>query len=168
MNRAERRAMARAQRRMHASAMYRNAKRASGRAYARSELDADQCRDLALIGHAAMSALTRGQAADVDVDNLALLCNVAMVLSEHGLGSDLLDDIRTARDALVGVQERIQRTGRIGGATGPELQALNLLLEIHDAQLAIPPTVDEMRRAIGEVRRRREAGEVVGTTGESK
>jgi len=74
---------------------------------------------------------------------------------------DLQPAIMDAQDAVVSMQSRLARTGKVD-ASGPELQAVNVLLEVHDAQLEIPPTVEEMRKAIAEVKRRREAGQVIG------
>jgi hypothetical protein len=163
MNREERRAMERAQRRLHNAPMYVKAKRAHGRAYGASELDASQVRYLSLIGHAALTAITQGTGTAVDVDNLALLSNVSLVLAEIGLGADLIPDVHAGQAAILSMQARLARVGK-AGATGPELQALNTLMELHDAQLSIPPTVDEMRRALAEVKRRREAGQVLEAT----
>jgi hypothetical protein len=163
MNREERRAMERAKRRLQHAPLYIKAKRAHGRAYGASDLDASQVRDLSLIGHAALTAITQGTGTAVDVDNLALLSNVSLVLAGIGLGSDLIPEIHAGQDAILSMQARLARIGK-AGATGTELQALNTLMELHDAQLSIPPTVDEMRRAVSEVRRRREAGQVLEAT----
>ena len=97
---------------------------------------------------------------EVDIDNLALISNVALVLAEMGLGADLLPEVMAGQDAVLALQARFARLGRVGAA-GDELRALNGLLELHDAQLDIPPTVEEMRKAIAEVKRRREAGHVM-------
>lgn len=160
MNRAERRAMDRANRRLHHSPMYLKARRQHGRFYNASNLDCTQVRDLQLIGHAALTAITRGQGVEVDIDNLALISNVSLVLAEMGLGADLLPDVMAGQDAVLALQARFARLGRVG-AGGDELRALNGLLELHDAQLDIPPTVEEMRKAIAEVKRRRENGHVM-------
>lgn len=163
MNREERRAMERAQRRLHSAPMYIKAKRAHGRAYAASDLDQAQVRDLSLLGHAALTAITQGRGTERDVDQLAVVSNVSLVLAEIGLGADLIPDVHAGQAAIMSMQARLARVGK-AGATGPELQALNTLMELHDAQLSIPPTVDEMRRAVSEVRRRREAGQVLEAT----
>ena len=160
MNRAERRAFERANRRVHNSSMYIKARRKHGRFYNASDLDCTQVRDLQLIGHAAANAIRLGQGVPVDIDNLALISNMALVLAQMGLGADLLPEVLAGQDAVIGMQARLARTGKVG-ASGDELTALNTLLELHDAQLDIPPTVHEMRAAIAEVRRRREAGLVI-------
>lgn len=160
MNRAERRAFERANRRLHHAPMYLKARRAHGQAYNSSDLDCAQVRDLQLIGHAALTAITRGQGVPVDIDNLALISNMAMVLAEMGLGADLLNEVLQGQQAVISMQERLEQTGRVG-ASGPAIYALNVLLDVHDAQLDIPPSVHEMRQAIGEVQRRRRAGLVI-------
>lgn len=161
MNRQERRAYERALRRTPNTAMYRKAKMANGRTYAQSDLDGDQVRDLSMFAHASLVAITRGEGGPVDIDNLALVSNMALVLSQMGLGIDLLPAIMDAQDAVVSMQARLARTGK-AGASGEELKALNMLLEVHDAQLEIPPKVEEMRKAVAEVKRRRNAGQVIG------
>lgn len=161
MNREERRAMERATRRAPKTAMFRKAKMAHGRLHAQSGLDESQIRDLSLFAHASLTAITRGEGTPVDIDNLALVSNMALVLSQLGLGLDLQPAIMDAQDAVVSMQSRLARTGKVG-ASGPELQAVNVLLEVHDAQLEIPPTVEEMRKAVAEVKRRRESGQVIG------
>lgn len=165
MNRAERRAMDRAQRRLQHAPMYLKARRQHGRLYAASEMDPSQVRDLQLMGHAALTAITNGQGTEIDIDNLAMISNLSLVLAEMGLGADLLPDVKAGQDAVLALQARFARLGRVGAA-GHELRALNALIELHDAQLEIPPTVDEMRKAVAEVRRRRDAGHVMdGKTG---
>jgi len=138
MNRAERRAMDRAERRLHHSPMYLKARRQHGRFYNASALDCTQVRDLQLIGHAALTAITQGKGVEGDIDNLALISNVALVLAEMGLGADLLNEVLQGQQAVISMQERLEQTGRVG-ASGPALYALNVLLEVHDAQLDIPP-----------------------------
>ncbi len=118
----------------------------------------DQITDLSLFGHAALSALERGQATDVDVNNLAVIANVAMLLCEIGYGAEVLDTMVAGQRAVVSLQARHARTGR-AVATGPELLAIREAIALHDQQLDMAPTAREMRAVIAELNRRNKAGE---------
>jgi hypothetical protein len=62
------------------------------------------------------------------------------------LGADWRTEIRAAQDALFAMAQRGVATGR-WLFTGPELTAVNLAMELHDAQLDAC-TVDELQKAI--------------------
>lgn len=120
----------------------------------------DQITDLSLFGHSALQALERGQATDIDVNNLAVITNVAMMLCEIGYGVEVIDTMIAGQKAVVSLQARHKRTGR-AVATGPELIAIRDAIELHDQQLSMAPTAREMRSIMTELRRRLTAGEVL-------
>lgn len=120
----------------------------------------DKARDLALFAHASMAALQRGEATEVDANNLALISNVALLLAEIGYGIEALPEIQAGQLAANGVRLRQLRTGR-AVATGPELQALRELVDLHDQQLQLQPTGAQMTAVIAELRRRMADGEVM-------
>lgn len=121
----------------------------------------DQITDLSIFGHAALAALERGQATDTDVNNLAVITNVAMMLCELGYGAEVIDTMIAGQKAVVSVRNRRERIGRVI-ASGPELIAIREVIALHDQQLEMAPTGREMRVLMNELRRRLEAGEVLG------
>lgn len=120
----------------------------------------DQCMDLALFAHTATQALQTGQATDIDINNLAMISNIAMLLAECGYGAEALDDIITGQHAVRAVIARQDRTGRTG-CSGPELQAIRDLVGLHDQQLHLGPTRRQMTAILAEMRRRMTEGEVM-------
>lgn len=104
--------------------------------------------------HAAMTALTRGDAKRSDVDILIGAFNVTegLVLINPDLGADWMAEIRAGQDALYNVAMRGATTHKFV-LTGAEMAAMNLVLEIHEAQLE-KATVVEMERATDVVQHR--------------
>lgn len=120
----------------------------------------EKSQDLALFAHTAVQALQTGSATDVDINNLAMISNIAMLLAECGYGAEALDQIETAQHAVNSIRARHVRTGRVG-CSGPELVAIRDLVDIHDQQLHLGPTQRQMTAVIAEMRRRMAAGEVM-------
>lgn len=99
------------------------------------------------INHSAMHQLTHGKGTRQDWDEVAYALNTALVLAEdYKIGLDYLDDIRAALEAhrMCGVRQF--------GYSGPELQAVNTALKIHEHQLLIT-TVAEHEKAMTKVMR---------------
>lgn len=118
--------------------------------------------DLAIAYHGAMRALSNGQATDDDVEMLALACNVALLLCEAGLGADCIEHVRLAQDAVVQVKARAARCGPRYVHTALEMQRLNALLELHDAQLEHPECTEGlMVRVLDEIKKRIANGDVL-------
>ena len=81
--------------------------------------------------HGAMDSLTKGQGTLQDVIALSHMLTTAEALAKHNLGRDWLPELAAARAAL---NDLTMRSGNfVMRAT--EIKALNLALEIHDAQL---------------------------------
>ena len=92
--------------------------------------------DLRIKNHAAMDTLRRGDATVADIDILIGAFNMAegYVRLRPELGFDWIDEIKAGQDALHAVGKRGVESGRfILKAT--ELAAMNLVMELHDAQL---------------------------------
>ena len=118
--------------------------------------------DLAIAYHGAMRALSTGTATDDDVEMLALACNVALLLCEAGLGADCIEHVRLAQDAVVRIKDRAARCGPRYVHTALEMQRLNALLELHDAQLEHPECTEGlMVRVLDEIKKRIAAGDVL-------
>lgn len=102
--------------------------------------------DLRLKNHAALATLTQGQATHADVDVLVAALNVMEVLKRHGFGVEYKDLVREGLNALRDVKARGAESGRFV-LKAPEMAALNLAMELHDAQLdAI--TIRDLEKAL--------------------
>lgn len=116
---------------------------------------------LSLPIHLALEALRRGQATAEDFDGLAVVANVCLIRAEHidkaarkagRLHSEadlMVPVIQRAQDALLTLKARALRTGRLV-PTGPELQEIATVVDIHDQLLALS-TPRQMQQAMREV-----------------
>lgn len=86
--------------------------------------------------HAAMDALRRGEATREDMDVLIGAFNMteAYMKLRPDLGADWVNEIRQGQDALLMVAARGIESGRFV-LKAQELVAMNLVMELHDAQL---------------------------------
>lgn len=165
LNRAQRRALEKAARRPPKPQRSGNAD-AIARAVMHAQraiqpVTADQARDLAIAYHGALAAISSGSGTADDANTLAIAANIALMLVEVGLGIDQLPTVHAGQDAIVNMMARERRTGRLG-FSGPELRAVQDLLDLHDAQLADPDCTEAvMVAALDECKRRREAGQVL-------
>lgn len=164
MNRAQRRAEARGQKRP----MTLRDRRTISRTWARERaawdahtLDDAQIADLSMFGLVALQAITSGRAGEAELTDIAVMSNITRLLAERGYGAEALPEIIAAQQAALSMRQRWERTGRVGLA-GPELQALRTLMDIHEQQLALGPTAAEMRGVIAEMRAANAAGKVIG------
>jgi len=95
--------------------------------------------------HDAMNTLRLGTATKVEIDVLINALNVSEALAHNGVGSDWMPELRTAQDALYTLAKRGLTSRFI--VRGEELKALNLAMEIHDAQLEAV-TVKQLEAAL--------------------
>jgi len=98
---------------------------------------------LRIKNHDALDKLRRGEADKQTIDILIGTYNVAEGLVRQNIGDEYREELRAGQDALLAVARR-------GGnfiLKSEELNALNLAMEIHDAQLDVC-TVIELERAI--------------------
>lgn len=105
--------------------------------------------DLRTKNHSSMAEITRGHGTRDHIDMLIAALNMTEALARvrDGLGRDWSSEIRLAQDALLTMTRRGIERGDRFVFTGPELQAVNLALEIHDAQLE-QCTVAEIEKAL--------------------
>ena len=101
---------------------------------------------LMIKNHTALDAVRRGEATRQDIERLIEAMNMAEALSWLKIGNDWAKEIQAAQDALLEVGRRGAETGKFI-LRGPELLALNLGMEIHDAQVEAC-TVSEMEKAM--------------------
>ena len=90
--------------------------------------------NLRIRNHSALAAVTQGKATKDDIDDLVGAVNVTEALAMLGKGKDWADEIRAGQEAVLAMARRGLERGRFL-FTGPELTAVNLAMEIHDAQL---------------------------------
>ena len=103
--------------------------------------------DIRIKNHIAIEQLRLGQADKENIDIIIGAFNMMEGFVRLGIGTDWSEEIREGQDALLAVARRgVQRNMRFV-ATGPELTALNLAMEVHDAQLDVA-TVRELEKAL--------------------
>lgn len=100
--------------------------------------------------HSAMGEIVQGRGTKAHMDVLIAAMNMAEALYRvrDTLGRDWATEIRAGQDALFNMAQRGVSKGNRFVFTGPEIQAVNAVLEIHDAQLG-ECTIAELESAIG-------------------
>jgi hypothetical protein len=102
--------------------------------------------ELKIKNHLALTRLTKGEADRTDIDTLIAATNVTEALYRLGFGREYGDVVKDGLDALRAVGRRGVETGRFI-LKSVEMNALNLVMELHDAQLEII-TLRDMEKAI--------------------
>lgn len=99
--------------------------------------------------HAAMKDMVEGRADRNTVDVLIAAMNMTEALSlvRHELGADWRAEITAAQEALFTMAQRGVNKGNVFRFTGPELTAMNLAMDIHDAQID-NCTINELEKAM--------------------
>lgn len=102
--------------------------------------------DVGITTHAAMANLTQGKATKTDINRLINAGNMSEALHRRGFGKEYEAVLRTGIDALYEVAIRGAKTNKFV-LRASEMEAINMLLELHDAQLEIA-TVKDVERAL--------------------
>jgi len=113
--------------------------------------------DLRIKNHAALNAITSGNATRYDIDILVAAINMTEALAMNGLGTDWRAEITAAQTAILTMAQRGLAKGNRFLFTGPELNAVNLAMEIHDAQID-KASVADLEKALAKVRAEIKAG----------
>lgn len=103
--------------------------------------------DIRIKNHVAIEQLRLGQADKENIDILIGAFNMMEGFGRMGIGVDWAEEIRAGQDALLSVAKRGVKRDMRFVATGPELVAINLAMEIHDAQLDVC-TVRQLEQAL--------------------
>jgi hypothetical protein len=99
--------------------------------------------------HGAITAVITGKATLEDADTLLGAFNMAEALAKLGIGADWLPEIAEAQDALRSAGNRTRF-----GFSGPEIEIVNTVMEVHDLQLTNPLcTIDVVAKALRMVRK---------------
>lgn len=103
---------------------------------------------LRMKNHASLEEITKGRGTKAHMDLMIVALNMteALAMIRDELGADWREEIKAAQDALFSMAMRGVAKGKFL-FTGPELQAVNLAMELHDQQLDAC-TVDELQKAI--------------------
>ena len=109
--------------------------------------------DLKIKNHAALTALVKGTATKKDMNALVRFSNMTEALWQQGFGKDEYPDVTLeGRFALLSVIYRYTQHGRFT-PTGPEIQHLNEMMDLHDAQMEVC-TVRDVTLAIEHAQKR--------------
>jgi len=106
--------------------------------------------DLKIKNSESMVALMQGRATKADMDILIAMSNVTEALHQMGFGAEYQDVCVGGRIAILKIIDRARQHGRFT-PTGPEIQLLNLLMELHDAQMDVI-TVRDIEKALALVK----------------
>jgi hypothetical protein len=107
--------------------------------------------DLRIKNSGAMRALLRGEANRDDMDVLIAMSNITEALYRLGFGTEYGEVCVGGRAAIIGIAHRAAERKRYV-PTGPEINQLNLLMELHDAQMDVI-TIKDMERALAYAKR---------------
>mgnify|MGYP006270907161 CR=1 FL=1 len=101
---------------------------------------------LKLKNHAAMDELVKGKGTRDHCDMMIAALNITEAFSMMGIGDEYQEEIKAGQDAMLTMCQRGLSKDKFI-FTGPELTAINLVMEIHDAQLD-HCTLAELEQAI--------------------
>lgn len=109
----------------------------------------DEATMLRVKNHAAMKEMVEGHADRNTIDVLIAAMNMTEALSlvRDELGADWRAEITAAQNALFSMAQRGVDKGNKFLFTGPELTAMNLAMDIHDAQID-NCTIKELEKAM--------------------
>jgi len=111
----------------------------------------DELITLRVKNHGALAALTQGRATNDDFNMLISALNVTEALMMQELGAEYSPELQAGQAALKEIGQRRKALGRFV-LRAEEMTALNLAMDVHDAQLEIC-TVAQIERAILTVRK---------------
>ena len=103
--------------------------------------------DLKIRNHMAMKSLTQGQATRADMDDIIAMGNAVEALYRMGFGKDYDQVVADGIHAILSVARRGAANGNRFILSAPEMNALNNMMELHDAQMEII-TVRDMENAM--------------------
>lgn len=157
MNREQRRAAVRAQRGSSKPSRFRPGPRlvdpVQHAIAGVTPIPGDQSNDLAMQGHAALTAIIQGAGTEAHGARLAAMAEITLALVEHvaqqarksanatqiEVCGQALAIAQAGCDATRACSHRAARNGGRWGLTGPELTALNECMELHEQFLQMAP-----------------------------
>lgn len=118
----------------------------------------DRYMTLKISNHAALAALVQGRATKQDVEELIGAFNISEALYTMGMGREYGTLLQDAQKSLMEIGARGLATNKFMG-TGPQLNNIKLMMELHDAQLDLC-TVNDLDAALLRIRKLEAKGEV--------
>ena len=103
--------------------------------------------DLRIKNHDCLNNLRMGSASREDIDKVIGVLNMAEALCQLGKGRDWTIEVGQAQDAMLEIARKGVSRDMKFVVSGPQLQALNLAMEVHDAQLDAS-TVQDVEKAL--------------------
>lgn len=97
--------------------------------------------------HMAMTIILKGQGTRKEMGDIMTAFKIAHCLAARGLGADWMPELQAACDAVESMRVRGEAKGDRFLFNGEELKAVNLGMEIHDAQLD-SCTLAQMEQAV--------------------
>jgi hypothetical protein len=120
--------------------------------------------DLGIAYREALQAVMSGSGTEVEAHTLACGANVALILCEHGFGTEYLEAVKAAQRAIVALMARGRACGR-WVLDGPGIRACQELVELHEAQMDMPECTQGLVSAVMvELHRRIAIGAVMEPT----
>lgn len=95
----------------------------------------EECVTFKLRNHQALAAIAKGQGNSHDIRVVIDALNVTEALARLDVGNDWADEIRAGQDALLTMAQRCLAGSDRYVFKAAELTAVNLAMEVHDAQL---------------------------------
>jgi len=105
--------------------------------------------DLRIKNHSAMAELAQGRANVEHIKVIMAATNITEALVAQSIGAEYRHIFTEGKNALISMVQRAANTHSFI-CTGPELTAINSLMDLHDAQLDVI-TVSDLERAIRKV-----------------
>ena len=102
--------------------------------------------DVQLKNRTALEQIRKGNATKEDIDMLIGAFNITEALAIMGKGHDWLDEIRQGQDALLELSRRGVANGMRFIMTAKQWEALKLVMDLHEEQLA-HATVNDIEKA---------------------
>ena len=114
---------------------------------------------LRIKNHGALAAITQGKATKSDIDLIIAAFNITEALFRRGFGTDYKREVAAGQIALRAVAARGAESGRFI-LKAEEMNALNDLMVLHDAQLDVISVLD-LEQAVLDARREFYAGKMI-------
>ena len=115
--------------------------------------------DLKIRNHMAMRSLTQGQATRADMDDLIAMGNAVEALYRMGFGEGYNQVVADGLQATLSVARRGAANGNRFILNAQEMNALNNLMDLHDAQMEVI-TVRDMENAMKLMQREYQMGKM--------
>lgn len=115
--------------------------------------------DVQLLALASLDAITKGHGTAEHIGAISLACNMTGALIRQGIGEEATEIVERCQTALLNSDRRFTQVGR-WGFSGPELQHVRDLLDVHERMVSNASQL-EVRRALRDIDDRIARGEIL-------